>query len=66
MQTRSLSPETKLLGLERAFNDLRVADKPEQWQSLRSKLGGGPEWHQLIRGTSAAPQRSLNAWEGSD
>ena len=49
MQTRSLSPETKLFGLERAFNDLRVADKPEQWQSLRSKLGGGPEWHQLIR-----------------
>ncbi|MCY4580565.1 MAG: ParB/RepB/Spo0J family partition protein [Chloroflexi bacterium] len=49
MQTRSLSPETKLLGLERALNDLGVADKPEQWQSLRGKLGGGPEWPQLIR-----------------
>ncbi len=49
MQTRSLSPETKLLGLEKALTDLGVADKPEQWQSLRGKLGGGPEWPQLIR-----------------
>ena len=49
MQTRSLSPETKLLGLERAFAALGVADTPEQWQSFRDKLGGGPEWPQLIR-----------------
>ena len=49
MQTRSLSPETKLLGLEKAFVDLEVADKPEEWHSLRGKLGGGPEWPQLIR-----------------
>ena len=49
MQTRSLSPETKLVGLERALADLAVADKPEQWSALRGKLGGGPEWPQLIR-----------------
>ncbi len=49
MQTRSLSPETKLLGLEKALTDLGVANKPEEWQSLRGKLGGGPEWPQLIR-----------------
>ena len=49
MQTRSLKPETKLLGLERALTDMGVADKPEEWHSLRGKLGGGPEWPQLIR-----------------
>ena len=49
MQTRSLSPETKLLGLEKAFTDIGVVDKPEQWHSLRGKLGGGPEWPQLVR-----------------
>ena len=49
MQTRSLSPETKLLGLEKAFTELGVADKPEEWHALRGKLGGGPEWPQLTR-----------------
>ena len=49
MQTRSLNPDTKLLGLEKVFADLGVADKPEEWQSFRGKLGGGPEWPQLIR-----------------
>ena len=49
MQTRSLSPETKLLGLQKAFTDLGIASSPEKWQSLRGKLGGGPEWPQLIR-----------------
>lgn len=49
MQTRSLSPETKLAGLEKALADLDVLDKWEQWESFRDKLGGGPEWPQLVR-----------------
>ena len=64
MQTRSLSPETKLLGLEKAFTDLGVADRPEEWQSLRGKLGGGPEWLQLIRILQLHPKVRSMFWEG--
>ena len=49
MQTRSLSPETKLAGLEKALTDLDIIDQPDQWESYRSKLGGGTDWPQLIR-----------------
>ena len=49
MQTRSLSPETKLIGLEKALMDLGIVDNSEQWESYRSKLGGGSDWPQLIR-----------------
>jgi len=49
MQTRSLSPETKLAGLEKALADLGVMDKPGEWELFRDKLGGGPEWPQLVR-----------------
>ena len=49
LQTRSLSPETKLVGLERAFLDLGVLEKPDEWETFRDQLGGGPEWPQLIR-----------------
>ena len=49
MQTRSLSPETKLLGLENALTDLDIVDHPDQWESYRNKLGGGSDWPQLIR-----------------
>lgn len=49
MQTRSLSPETKLAGLEKALTDLDIIDQPDQWESYRSKLGGGTDWTQLVR-----------------
>ncbi len=49
MQTRSLSPETKLVGLEKALTDLDVIDDPDRWESYRSKLGGGSDWPQLVR-----------------
>ena len=49
MQTRSLSPETKLAGLEKALTDLDIIDQPDQWESFRSKLGGGTDWPQLVR-----------------
>ena len=64
MQTRSLSPETKLLGLEKAFVDLGVIDKPEQWPSLRGKLGGGPEWPQLTRVLQLHPRVRTMFGEG--
>ena len=49
LQTRSLSPETKVAGLERVLGDLGALDSPESWQAYRRKLGGGPEWPQLVR-----------------
>lgn len=49
MQTRSLSPETKLVGLEKALTDLNVIDDPDQWESYRVNLGGGSDWPQLVR-----------------
>ena len=49
LQTRTLNPETKLVGLRKAFSDLGILDNPEEWDSLRETLGGGPEWPQLVR-----------------
>ena len=49
MQTRSLSPETKLIGLEKALTDLDIIVQPDQWESYRGKLGGGSDWPQLVR-----------------
>ncbi len=49
LQTRSLSPETKVSGLEKALRSLGVLDDPTSWDSYREKLGGGQEWPQLIR-----------------
>ena len=49
LQTRTLSPETKLKALEKSLSDLGVLEKPDEWDSFRDKLGGGPEWPQLIR-----------------
>ena len=49
LQTRTLNPETKLVGLRKAFSDLGILDNPEEWDSFREKLGGGPEWPQLVR-----------------
>ena len=49
MQTRSLSPDTKVTGLEKALVQLGVIDQPEVWDAFRERLGGGPEWPQLVR-----------------
>ncbi len=49
LQTRSLSPETKLKALQKSLSDLGVLEEPDEWDSFRDKLGGGPEWPQLVR-----------------
>lgn len=49
LQTRSLLPEKKVAGLEKALVELGIIDRPEVWESYREKLGGGPEWPQLVR-----------------
>ncbi len=49
LQTRSLSPETKLTALKKSLSDLGILENPDEWDSVRDKLGGGPEWPQLIR-----------------
>lgn len=49
LQTRSLSPEKKVAGLEKALAELGIRDKPEVWESYREQLGGGQEWPQLVR-----------------
>ena len=56
LQTRSLSPETKLKALEKSMSDLGILDKPEAWDSFRGNLGGGPEWPQLLRVLSLNPR----------
>ena len=59
LQTRSLSPETKLAGLEKALSDLGILEKPDQWESFKDRLGGGPEWPQLIRVLRLQPKVRL-------
>ena len=60
LQTRSLSPATKVAGLEKALHDLGVLDTPASWGSYREKLGGGQEWPQLVRVLLLSPKvRSL-------
>jgi ParB family chromosome partitioning protein len=56
LQTRSLLPEKKIAGLEKALTELGVIDKPDVWESYREKLGGGPEWPQLVRVLLLAPK----------
>lgn len=56
MQTRTLSPDTKVAGLERAFEQLGVIDKSDVWDSYRERLGGGPEWPQLVRVLQLKPR----------
>lgn len=56
LQTRSLSPETKVVGLRKALTDLEVLDTPEVWDSYRERLGGGPEWPQLVRVLQLQPR----------
>jgi ParB-like chromosome segregation protein Spo0J len=56
LQTRSLLPEKKVVGLEKALIELGIIDKPNVWESYREKLGGGPEWSQLVRVLMLAPK----------
>ncbi len=56
LQTRTLNPETKLLGLQKAFHDLGIIERPEEWDAFREQLGGGPEWPQLIRVLQLEPK----------
>ena len=56
LQTRSLSPETKVTGLRKALTDLDILDTPEVWDSYRERLGGGPEWPQLVRVLQLKPR----------
>ena len=49
LQTRSLDPETKAVGLEKALDELGILDSPDSWEDYRRQLGGGPEWPQLVR-----------------
>ena len=49
LQTRSLSPETKVAGLEKVLDELGILDSPDSWEEYRKQLGGGPEWPQLVR-----------------
>ncbi len=56
LQTRSLLPEKKVAGLEKALTELGIIDRPEVWESYREKLGGGQEWPQLVRVLLLAPK----------
>ena len=49
LQTRTLKPETKLAALKKSLSDLGILDRPHEWDSFRERLGGGPEWPQLVR-----------------
>lgn len=49
LQTRTLNPDKKVNGLAIALEELGVFNHPDEWDSYRDKLGGGPEWPQLIR-----------------
>ena len=56
LQTRSLAPEKKAEGLEKALSELNILDKPEVWESFREQLGGGQDWPQLVRVISLKPK----------
>lgn len=56
LQTRSLSPDAKVAGLERALDRLGILDQPDVWDDYRERLGGGPEWPQLVRVLQLRPR----------
>ncbi len=56
LQTRTILPEKKVEGLEKALTDLKIYDKPDLWESYREILGGGQEWPQLIRVLQLKPK----------
>ena len=49
LQTRSLSPETKLTALKKSLSDLGILDRSDRWDLFRDRLGGGTDWPQLVR-----------------
>ena len=49
LQTRSLDPGAKLEALKKSLSDLDILHRPGEWDSFRDRLGGGPEWPQLVR-----------------
>ena len=56
LQTRSLSPETKLAALKKSLSDLGILERPGEWASYRDKLGGGTDWPQLTRVLNLHPR----------
>ena len=56
MQTRLLSPNTKIAGLEKALGQLGIAERPDLWDDYRERLGGGQEWPQLVRVLQLKPR----------
>ena len=56
LQTRTLAPEKKAEGLEKALSELNILQKPEVWESYREQLGGGQDWPQLVRVISLKPK----------
>ncbi len=63
LQTRSLSPETKLAALKKSLSDLGILERPDKWASYRDRLGGGTDWPQLTRVLRLHP-RVLGMFEG--
>lgn len=50
MQTESLKPEEKVLAMEKTLKDLRILDKPEEWEKYRDKLGASKErFSEIVR-----------------
>ena len=64
LQTRTLSPETKLVALKKSLSDLGILDQPSQWDSFREKLGGGTDWPQLVRVLRLHPRVTAMFEEG--
>ncbi len=56
LQTRTLDPESKVAAVEVALRRLDLLDKPDQWESYRSRFGGGQEWPQIVRVLKLAPR----------
>ena len=64
LQTRTLSPDTKLVALKKSLSDLGILEKPKQWGSFREKLGGGTDWPQLVRVLRLHPRVTAMFEEG--
>jgi hypothetical protein len=56
LQTRALTPEAKVAAVERGLEQLGVVDRPDAWESYRSRLGGGQEWPQIMRVLKLQPR----------
>ena len=56
LQTRSLAPEMKIVGLERVLDELGILHDPDSWEDYRKQLGGGADWPQIVRVLSLRPR----------